>query len=199
MCNFCENAREESIEVTEDNVQFMLTEVTAAALQSAASYSNGWFKAAKGLGSDMILKWGLPGAVRLAYVWGAASYFLPRPPDAPTLQLGHHELAEFARNATGREPDASLMARVVSASDQAGAVMRAIVTASSRDDPEKIMEELEPLNGSDTVRALMFLLMGEAGIRLRHTKDQGDELAMDLFLAHVHSGVNAFEGGHDDG
>ncbi|MFE2934888.1 hypothetical protein [Streptomyces sp. NPDC059278] len=199
MCNFCEGQREESIEVTEDNLYLMLNEVTTAALQAAASYSNGWFHGAKGLGSDMILKWGLPGAVRLAYVWGAASYFLPRPPDAPTLQFGHSEATEFARKTTGHEPDASLMARIVSASDQAGAVMRAIVEASAKDDPEKIMEELEPLNGSDTVRALMSLLMGEAGIRLRYAEDQDDELLMDLFMAHVHAAITASECGHGDG
>lgn len=173
------------IEVTDDTVGSMIHETTHVALQASAAYANGWFDAARGFLADMSATWGSQGMVRMIYVWGAARFFLPSPPDRPDTP-GHTEMAEFAERMTGQKPDPEQVARLVAQGDQLGAACSAIATHVSRGDIDAMAETVNEFGDTQqTMNTLILSLMADAGIRLRHSRDVEDEVAYDLFMAHV--------------
>lgn len=186
MCDRCEGGMDRRIEVTDETAGAMVHETTHVALQASAAYANGWYDAARGFLSDMSATWGSTGMVRMAYVWGSARFFLPSPPGRPTTP-GHKEMAELARRFMGEEPDPQKVARLVAQGDQLGAACNAIATAASKGDLEALTRALDEYGseGQSAMNSLFLTLMSDAGIRLRYSRDSGDEMAYDLFMAHV--------------
>jgi hypothetical protein len=202
MCERCGGGIDRRIEVTDDTVGEMIHETTHVALQASAAYANGWFDAARGFVSDMSATWGTPGMVRMAYVWGAARFFLPSPPGRPAAP-GHKEMAELARQAMGKEPDPDQVARLVAQGDQIGAACNAVAQAASKGDLDALADALHSFSTErSSMTALVLSLMSDAGVRLRHSRDTEDERAYDLFMAHVRADLPADadgDGGEDKG
>lgn len=185
MCDRCEGAIDRRIEVTDETAGDMVHETTHVALQASAAYANGWYDAARGFLSDMSATWGGHGMVRMVYVWGSARFFLPSPPGRSTTP-GHQEMADLARRMMGEEPDPKQVARLVAQGDQLGAACNAIATCASKGDLEGLTKTVNDFGDSQaTTNALLLTLMSDAGIRLRHSRDAGDGMAYDLFMAHV--------------
>lgn len=187
MCERCEGGAGRRIEVTDETYGLMIHETTHVALQAAAAHSNQWFDAAKGFLSDMSATWGSQGVVRMAYVWGAARYFLPSPPDRLATP-GHEEVASLTRRMTGEEPSPETVARLVAQGDQVDAASTRIAEAASKGEVGQMVETMRDFaesGGQTAVNALLLSLLADAGIRLRHSRDIGDDLSYDLFQAHV--------------
>lgn len=185
MCKHCEGGSSRRIDVTDETVGDMIHETTTVALQAAASCANGWFEAAKGYLSDMSAVWGGPGVGRMVYVWGSGRFFLPGPPGHSTA-LGSQETAELVRRMTGEEPDSDEVARLVAKGDQLAAACDAIATAVSKGDLTAVTQAMDSFATSQcNTNSLLLTLMADCGLRLRHSRDAGDEMAHDLFMAHV--------------
>jgi len=187
MCERCEGGIDRRIEVTDETAGAMIHETTHVALQASAAYANGWYDAARGYLSDMTDTWGGHGTVRMVYVWGAARFFLPSPPGR-TVSPGHQEMADLARRMMGEEPDPKKVARLVAQGDQLGAACNVIATAASKGDLDTLADTVNEFGESQSAtNALLLTLMSDAGIRLRHSRDADDQMAYDLFMAHVHA------------
>lgn len=188
MCKACSPGGHEPLEVDENNVAFMLKEVTTVAVQAATSAANGWSQGANGLAWDMVNKWGLPGAARLTFVWGAALFFLPRPDDAPSTAPGHTQITEAIREMRGREPDPAMVGHMVSVNEQATGALNAITAAASKGDIGAISQALTDAAGADDdnrlLRVTLLMMLTEAGLRISNPEVPGST-GMKLFQAHV--------------
>lgn len=200
MCERCEGGDGRLTEITEDNYGDMVHETTHVALQAAAAHANGWFDAARGFMADMSATWGGQGMVRMAYVWGAARYFLPSPPELAAVP-GHQEMRDLARPMLGEDPPPGVIAKAVAQADQLAAACDAIAEASSKGDVEGVTRVLGEHKGDHrAMSSLLLMLMSNAGIRLRHSRDAGAQMGYDLFMAHIHADLpEVDEGGDSDG
>lgn len=186
MCDRCEGAVDRRIELTDETYGLMIHETTHVALQAAAAYSNQWFDAARGFLSDMSATWGPHGMVRMAYVWGAARFFLPSPPGRPDVP-GHGEMTDLARRLLGEDPPPEAVSSLLAQGDQLGAACKAVADAVSKGDVERLTEVLAEFGQDDqrAMNALFLTLMADAGVRLRHSRDVDAKVSHDLFMAHI--------------
>ncbi|MEV6400524.1 hypothetical protein AB0M39_38060 [Streptomyces sp. NPDC051907] len=196
MCMHCDGS-DDRIDVDEESAPYMIHETSTVALQAAAAFSNGWRRGAKGLLGDMISKWGMPGAVRLAYVWGSAMYFLQRPPDAPDPDTGHARMKDIARDLTGEEPDDAHVARLVVVNDQAVTIAKRAAEAASKGEVAEVSRLLGEAD-AEVFRAVMATLLTEAAFGLRYSRDVDDTLSMDVFMAHVNADMPEDDEPDDD-
>jgi hypothetical protein len=191
---------ERRIELTDETYGAMLKETTHVALQASAAYANGWYDAARGFLSDMSAVWGSNGMLRMAYVWGAALYFLPAPPDRPTTP-GHQEMTELARRLYGEEPPPGAVSKLVAQGDQLGAACNALAQHVSKGDVDQVGELMADFAGDDeqAMNTLFLTLMSDAGIRLRYSRDAEAQMSYDLFMAHIHADLTDDDDGDDEG
>jgi len=198
MCEMCDSADEGPIEVTDETAPYMVSEATAAAVQIAALHANGWFQGARGLIGDMQDKWGGPATCRMSYVWAAAVFFLPRPPDVAELNEGFQQVSDRLQQITGHAPDPARVGHIVVTSDQASAAMKQLSELASKGDVEAFAATLADTGTGHVWNATMSMLLAEAGLRLRHSRDADDTRAMELFMSHVNADFTEVGSGEDE-
>lgn len=199
MCERCEGGMDRRIEVTEETAPLMIHETTHVALQASAAYANGWYEAARGFLNDMGATWGGQGTIRMIYVWGAARFFLP-PVPGHTDTPGHSAVSEaLARLGGAQEPGPHDVSRLVAQADQLGAASNAIAAAVSKGDLDAVMDCFNSYAVTQSAaNTLILSLMADAGMRLRHSREQDDEMAHELFMAHVSADLPCDHGPEED-